>query len=259
MTFICSTNTTAGRTTEFCKALDQVSMAEGNYRPLEAIGDIAALLFQLSARISGPKAWPTELLEHRRQAVRREPRATVRGLSPLRVVEELRATIPRDATMACDVGSHKLVLGQFWRTHEPGTFLMSNGLSGMGFGLPAGIAAQLVYPMKPVIVVVGDGGMLMMLHNLVLVRELKLPLIVFVFSDGSLSLIRVSAEHRGFLPYGVDFGPPDFAALAQIFGIAGKRITAIPELRSAVEGALGERNPVVLEVPIDYREYSGLM
>jgi acetolactate synthase-1/2/3 large subunit len=240
-------------------AVDAVSMAEGNYRPLEAIGDIATLLALLSASISGPKAWPPELLERRRRAIQREPTRTSSGLSPLRVIEELRATLPRDAVVACDVGSHKLVLGQFWRSYEPGTFLVSNGLSGMGFGIPAGVAAQLVYPAKPVVALVGDGGMLMMLHNLAIIRELKLPLIIVVFSDGSLSLIRVSAERRGFLPYGVDFRPPDFAALAQTFGIPGRRIAGIPELRGAIERALVERTAVVLDVPIDYREYAELV
>ena len=91
------------------------------------------------------------------------------------------------------------------------------------------------------------------------IRELKLPLIIVVFSDGSLSLIRLSAERQGFLPYGVDFRPPDFAALAQTFGIAGRRITGISELRGAVERALVERTAVVLDVPIDYREYRELV
>ena len=77
---------------------------------------------------------------------------------------------------------------------------MSNGLSGMGFGVPAAIAAQIVHPEKPVLAVVGDGGMLMMLHDLALIRELALPIIVIVLSDRSLSLIRVSEERRGIAP-----------------------------------------------------------
>ena len=65
----------------------------------------------------------------------------------------------------CDVGSHKLAMGQFWRAFEPGTFYMSNGLSSMGYGVPAAIAAQIAFPEKPVLAVVGDGGMLMMVHR----------------------------------------------------------------------------------------------
>jgi acetolactate synthase I/II/III large subunit len=136
---------------------------------------------------------------------------------------------------------------------------MSNGLSGMGFGIPAAIAAQLVSPGKPVLAVVGDGGMLMMLHDLALIRELKLPVIVVVLSDGSLSLIRLSEERRGLPPYGVDFQAPDFSGIAEAFGISGRRASNIAELRDSVTQALSQRRATVIDVPIDYSEYYQLI
>ncbi|HEX4593224.1 MAG TPA: thiamine pyrophosphate-dependent enzyme [Bryobacteraceae bacterium] len=234
-------------------SLDSTSMAEGRYRPLEAIGDVASLVDSLASK---PKPWPAALFERRRAAIRRQP---VSGLSPLRLIEELRSIFPRDGIACCDVGSHKLVMGQFWRAYEPGTFFMSNGLSGMGFGIPAAIAAQLCHPERPVLAVVGDGGMLMMVHDLVLIRELGLPILIVVLSDRSLSLIRVSEERRGFPAYGVDFTPPDFAAIAQAFGIAGRRVASIAEAKSCAEQAITQRAPFVLDVPIDYREYYELV
>ncbi len=240
-------------------AIDSCSMAEGRYHPEQAIGDIASLVSQLTNAITAPKPWPSELIERRKQAILRTPAAVAHGLSPLRVIEELRTVLPRDGIVTCDVGSHKLVMGQFWRAYEPGTFFMSNGLSGMGFGIPAAIAAQLVSPGKPVMAVVGDGGMLMMLHDLALIRELKLPVIVVVLSDCSLSLIRLSSERRGFPPYGVDFQPPDFGAVAEAFGIAGRRASNIAELREHVSQALIERRATIIDAPIDYHEYYELI
>ncbi len=237
-------------------SIDSASMAEGAYRPLEAIGEIAALLNTLSP---SPKPWPAELLEKRRASIRRTPVEGKQGLSPLRMIEELRSIFPRDGIATCDVGSHKLAMGQFWRSYEPGTFFMSNGLSGMGFGIPAAIAAQLVHPEKAVLAVVGDGGMLMMLHDLVLIRELGLPIVIVVFSDRSLSLIRVSEERRGISPYGVDFCPPDFAAAAAAFGIGSKRIGSFADAKACVEKALQERIPFLVDAPIDYREYYDLV
>jgi len=227
-------------------SIDSASMAEGRYRPLEAIGDIGALVASLAPT---PKPW--------RAILPRREAGT--GLSPLRLTEGLRSIFPRDGIATCDVGSHKLLMGQFWRSYEPGTFFMSNGLSGMGFGVPAAIAAQLCHPEKHVMAVVGDGGMLMMLHDLALVRELNLPIVIVVLSDRSLSLIRVSEERRGFPAYGVDFTPPDFAAIAQAFGIAGRRVSSISEAKSCAEQALSQRAPFVLDVPIDYREYYDLV
>ena len=136
---------------------------------------------------------------------------------------------------------------------------MSNGLSGMGFGVPAAIAAQLAHPDKPVLAVVGDGGMLMMIHDLVLIRELGLPVIIVVFSDRSLSLIRVSEERRGVAPYGVDFTPPDFSAIAQAFCISSKRTSTIAEARESLEHAMTARVPFLLDVAVDYREYYELV
>ncbi len=234
-------------------SIDSVSMAEGRYQPLEAIGDIASATAALKP---DPKLWPRELLDQRRKAIYREPG---QGNSPLRLIEELRSVFPRNGIATCDVGSHKLAMGQFWRSYEPGTFFMSNGLSGMGFGLPAAIAAQLVHPDKPVLAVVGDGGMLMMLHDLALIRELALPIIIVVLSDRSLSLIRVSEERRGIAPYGVDFTPPDFAKIAEAFGIAGRSVQSIQEARDAVERALTQRTALLVDVPIDYREYYDLV
>ncbi|HWZ34458.1 MAG TPA: thiamine pyrophosphate-binding protein [Bryobacteraceae bacterium] len=266
-------------------SIDSASMAEGDYRPLEAIGNIAVLVSQLQI---DSKPWPPDLLAQRRAAMgggppgsrpipgsafsshhQRDqgiargpggpPPIAASGISPLRMIEELRAVFPRDGIVTCDVGSHKLVMGQFWRSYEPGTFFMSNGLSGMGFGIPAAVAAQLAHPERSVMAVVGDGGMLMMLHDLVLIRELGLPIVIVVFTDRSLSLIRVSESRRGIEPYGVDFCPPDFAAAAQAFGIASHKCATIPEARAAVERALTERVPFLVDVSIDHREYYDLV
>src|SRR5206468_9201448 len=73
-------------------AIDSVSMAEGDYHPVEAIGDIAELAAGLAVT---PKPWPSDLLEVRRAAIRRKPMECANGLSPLRVIEELRSVFPR--------------------------------------------------------------------------------------------------------------------------------------------------------------------
>jgi acetolactate synthase-1/2/3 large subunit len=88
---------------------------------------------------------------------------------------------------------------------------------------------------------------------------LHLPIVIVVLSDRSLSLIRVSEHRRGMAPYGVDFTPPDFAAIAQAFGIAGCRVRSIGEVKSCVERALTERIPFLIDVPIDYSEYYDLV
>ena len=240
-------------------AIDSVSMAEGAYRPLEAIGDLPSLISELTTLITESKPWPRALLQARRQVLKRTPGSTGQGVSPLGLVEGLRSVFPRSGIVTCDVGSHKLLMGQFWRSYQPGTFFMSNGLSGMGFGVPTAIAAQLTNPDRAVMAVVGDGGMLMMTHDLVLIRELGLPIIIVVLKDNSLSLIRVAQERRGYPPCGVDFTSPDFAAIAEAFDICGERAETVAEAQAALGNALRRRNPLVLEVPVDLREYYDLV
>ena len=242
-------------------ALDTVSMAEGAYRPMEAVGELRRVDRRTGRRHRRRRSLGHEelLTAAPRGGTAAISRRADSDLSPLRLIEELRAVFPRDGIAACDVGSHKLAIGQFWRAYEPGTFLMANGLSGMGFGLPAAMAAQLVHPAKAVLAMVGDGGMLMMLHDLALIRELGLPIVIVVFTDASLSLIRLAAERRKFEPVGVDFQPPDFVAAARAFGIEADRASSVAHARELVERALTRRTPYLIEAPVDYREYRGVI
>ncbi|MGH9356361.1 MAG: thiamine pyrophosphate-binding protein, partial [Terriglobia bacterium] len=240
-------------------SVDSASMAGGDYRPVESIGEIACLLDQLTDSVTELRHWPEATLMARRKAICRLPKPSNGGVSPLATIEALRAVFPRDGVVSCDVGSHKLLLGQFWPTYEPGTFFMSNGLSGMGFGVPAAVAAQIAHPDRNVMAIVGDGGMLMMAHDLVLIRELGLPIVIVCLTDGSLSLIRVSQERRGFLPCGVDFRPPSFAALAEAFGIRGQQIKRIEDVKAGLQRALELQAPALLEIHVDFREYYDLV
>lgn len=240
-------------------AIDSISMAEGSYRPLEVVGDIRSLVKELAATIREPKPWPSELFRARRQVLTRTPRNTEGDASPLDLIEQLRTVFPKNGIVTCDVGSHKLLMGQFWRCYETGTFFMSNGLSGMGFGIPAAIAAQLSNPDRAVLTVVGDGGMLMMTHDLAIIRELDLPIVIVVLKDNSLSLIRVAQERRGYPRCGVDFTSPNFATIADAFGICGVSAKTVAEAQTAVQDAVRRRIPLLLEVPVDLCEYYDLV
>ncbi|HEV2440121.1 MAG TPA: thiamine pyrophosphate-binding protein [bacterium] len=234
--------------------LSRASTAEGAYRPVEPLGDIAESLAALAGLRR--RAWPDALLAAARARIRPEPLAASgdAGLSPLAATRALRDAAPRETVLTCDVGSHKYYCGQFWASYEPHTFFMSNGLSGMGYGVPAAIAAKLQLHDRPVLSVVGD-GLLMMLHNLTFLRQYEVPVTIVCFVDASLSLIRVGQRRRGFVPYGVDFPPPEFETIARGFGIDGVRADSVDGLRRTVAAALASRRPAVVTVPVDGREY----
>jgi acetolactate synthase-1/2/3 large subunit len=231
---------------------------EGRYQPPEVIGEIGTLLVDLVEQLP-PRPWPQEVLDERRHAIRRPPGSGSGGLSPLGALYALREVAPAETILTCDVGSHKYVAGQFWHTTIPHTFFVSNGLSSMGYGLPAAVAAHLQYPKRPVVALVGDGGMLMMQHNLSLIASMQIPLLTVVFADGSLSLIRFSQTRRSLPAYGTDFSPPDFAALARAYGIVGAQVRTLDELKVRASQALEDRTPYLLEVPVDLHAYTELV
>jgi acetolactate synthase I/II/III large subunit len=234
--------------------LCRYSTRVGDYTPLERVGDVGTNLEALRPRLA-PRPWPDSLLGERRAAVRPAPLPSMAGLSPIECVHALRDVVPREAVATCDVGSHKYFMGQFWQSYEPQTFFMSNGLSAMGYGLPAAIAVKLHAPHRPVISVVGDGGMLMMQHNLVFMRQYDVPIVVVCLIDHSLSLIRMGQERRGLPPFGVDFPAPDFIASARGYGVSGAHVESVDELKRTTERALRSRVPFVIQVPIDTSEY----
>ncbi len=241
---------------------------EGTYQPLEIVGDIGTTVGEMVTRLA-PKPWPDALLQERRRAIVRHPSSTggpsdavgspSAGLSPLAALQALRDVLPEETVVTCDVGSHKLLAGQFWRTTAPHTFFMSNGLSSMGYGLPAAVAASLQFPDRPVAALVGDGGMLMMAHNLPLVASMGLPILTIVLTDGSLSLIRFAQTRRSLPPYGTDFASPDSTQFAAACGIAAARAASLEAVKMYASRAIASRAPFLLDVAIDLSAYEDLI
>jgi acetolactate synthase-1/2/3 large subunit len=222
--------------------------------------DHAELLAELAC--DPPREWDADSFEEARRA-RADVYANHAGsngcLSPVAAVRALAGVMPPETIVATDVGSHKYVVGQFWPSRFPETFFMSNGLSGMGYGLPAAIGAKLARPESPVLAVVGDGGFSMNSQELETARRLGAPFVTVVLADRCYSLIRIGQENRGLERYGVDFDPIDSVGTAEACGIEGVRATSEDELAARVSEAVAARSPLVVEVPIDSADYRGIV
>ncbi len=136
-----------------------------------------------------------------------------------------------EAIATADVGSHKLLVGQGWMTCAPRGVLMSNGLSSMGYSLPAAIVAQLLHPGAPVVCFVGDGGFLMTGGELAVALERGLPLKVILSENGSYGSIRVRQE-QAFpgRPSGTSFRNPDLEMIGRAYGFTVSRIRKPSEI-----------------------------
>jgi len=245
-------------------SISTMTIASGQYRPeLELIGDTTASLTALAARSYGPPDWTREderrfrdALEAALHGLEREASAERPvGLSALAVTRRLRDLYPPDTIVTTDVGSIKLIVSQAWRSTQPMTFLESNGLSSMGYALPAAMAAKLAMPDRPVLCTMGDGGFSMVFADLETCVRRRIPFVTVVYNDCALSLIQVAQEKRGYTDYGVRYGAVDFAAAAAAFGAWSRRVSTLDELETAVAEARKLDVPAVIEVPIDPAEY----
>jgi acetolactate synthase-1/2/3 large subunit len=245
-------------------SIAEYSLADRRFAPdLELVGDVGTTLGALQDGMSVQHAWTREGLTafRRRMASFLTPSAdrTELGLSPSRLFGRLRSLTPRHTILTVDTGAHKLLVGQVWPAYEPLAYLVSHGLSTMGFALPAAMAAKLEHPDRPVVAVTGDGGLAMVLSELETAARLRLPIPILVLSDRSLYLIRMHQERKGFEAGGVDFGPIDYAGIAPGFGARGFRATTWAEFDEAVAAGLRGDRPTVIEVPIDPTDYRQML
>ena len=174
------------------------------------------------------------------------------------IVNALAKACPRETIVTTDVGSHKYLFGQFWPSRDPETFWMSNGLSGMAYGLSAAIGAKLARPNAPVLAAVGDGGFSMNAQELETAERVGAPLVTVVLEDRSYSLIKLSQEGKQLPSYRTDFSPIDTVKMAESCGVEGLRTTDPAELASAAKAAITRGRSLVIAVPIAYDAYRRL-
>jgi acetolactate synthase-1/2/3 large subunit len=241
-------------------SISPLSIAAGEFRPsLELTGDVVQSLSMLADMRFGPYLWSDDeraaFLGDLERTLRPAAPPT-RGLSPYELTRCLRDLFPPETIVTTDVGSIKLLVSQAWRSTRPLTFLESNGLSTMGYSLPAAMAAKLQFPNRPVLCTIGDGGFSMVFADLETCVRHRIQLVTVVYNDSALSLIQVAQERRGYPDCGVRYGAVDFAAASAALGAWSRRVTMLGELEHAVNEARQHEGPAVLDVLIDPTEYT---
>lgn len=225
------------------------------------IGPVGATLAQLTERLREPRSWGARRAAHYRQARRSRSRAAADRaaagtIAPQDVLREARAALPPDAVVATDVGSHKILAALEWDAELPNRYLVSNGLSVMGFG-PAAAAGAALAGRAPVLCVTGDAGLLMCAGGLATLARLSTPVLLVVLVDGALDLIRAHQRRAGAEPFGTEFPAPDAARIGAAFGLPAVTVGAAAELRAELARALQRPGASVIGVRIDPACYRG--
>lgn len=211
-------------------------------------------------RLDARRQWPADVADVARREVRRllDPGwrgRRPRGIAPQDVLADLRRLLRRDAIVTCDVGSHRQLAAQAWPTYWPRTFLTSNGLSSVGFALPAALAAKLECPDRQVACLVGDGGLLAVLGDLQTLARLGLGVLVLVWADEGSSNTKLVHEAAGYPTGGTFTGAVDFEAAARGLGLWSTTIASRDRAASALESALAQPGPALVQVPLTYDVY----
>jgi pyruvate oxidase len=223
------------------------------------VGDASEVMSDLIDRISKQKAgenssskaaWRTQIQETKEKMVSMldsERSQITNPIAPQRLISAIDQIANDDAIMAIDTGDHTIWFNRIFRARNQ-QVLYSGKWRTMGFGLPAAISAQINYPTKQVIAIVGDGGFAMTMMELSTVVKYKLPIIVIVSNNHSLAMEKNKMLVEGNQPYGIDLINPDFARLAEAFGAKGFKVIEDAELLPTLEKAMALWEPVVIDV-----------
>ena len=229
----------------------------------ELVAPLPAALEVLAASRGG-HGWPAAAGRTAKQDVttrlRRAAVTAPGSLTPQDVVITARAQVPPEAIVTVDSGAHMLAVMPLWPTDEPRRLLISSGLATMGFAVPAAIAAALCAPGAAVIAFTGDGGLGMTLMEMETAVRHRLRVIVVVFNDAALSLIKIKQGATG--QGGAEatgYARTAFAAAAAAMGAAAASVNDPPGLAAALAAALNRDGPTLIDAPVDPAGYPALL
>ena len=219
---------------------------------VDVVGSVPAALDALCAG-----ARPKDIADATRfrDEFRRFVRPARDGLTSQQVLAALREALPEDALVSCDVGNNKSVSIQCWPAYAPRTFFVSNGLSSMGYGLPAAIGLKLAHPERAVACILGDGGFAMSVAELETAARLGLAITVVVLADEALQQIKGAQERKGVAITGTTFDALDYRALATAFGADGIEARTLDECRVAFRAASAATRVTLVAAHIDPAGY----
>jgi acetolactate synthase-1/2/3 large subunit len=225
----------------------------------EVVCDLRATIERLSTFPGFRNDWDLQALAHRRQQMFATLAPAISQFSPHHVLAIMRQLMPRDGILTCDVGAHTHLIGQLWQPHAPGNFMMTNGWSSMGFGIPAAMAAKLCLPDRTVACVTGDGGFLMMVGEMATAARLGLPVIFVVLTDRNLQLIKIKQERKGYPQYGTALYTDAYRSVPQYFGVPVMTANDLRAFHEAFAMAMTKNEPVIVEAVVDPNEYDALI
>jgi pyruvate dehydrogenase (quinone) len=177
-----------------------------------------------------------------------------RPIHPQYLTRVLDEVASEDAVFACDVGTPTLWAARYLRMNGKRRLLGSFNHGSMANSLPQALGAQLVFPERQVITLSGDGGLAMLLGDLLSLKQLNLPVKIVVFNNGSLAFVELEMKAAGVLDFATDLNNPDFAKMAEACGLLGLRAEDPEQVKPMIAQALAHPGPALVDVLVNRQE-----
>jgi acetolactate synthase I/II/III large subunit len=178
------------------------------------------------------------------------------NVKPQYVIETLTRYADENAIVAVEVGQHQMWSAQFCQFNQPRTWLSSSGLGSMGYGFPASMGAQMAFPDRQVIAIVGDGGFQMTLNDLATAVQYRVPVKIAIINNRTLGMVRQWQElffEKRYCDIDLNFAP-DFVKLAESYGVRASRVEHRTDVVDAVRDFLSDREPRLIDFWVDPAE-----
>ncbi|MDN7672493.1 ubiquinone-dependent pyruvate dehydrogenase [Burkholderia oklahomensis] len=243
--------------------VDRRASALGRRAPLDigVVGDVRATLAALLPRIGRKtrRDFLARALEHYASARKgldelARPSPAGRPIHPQYLTSVVDELADADAIFAADVGTPTLWAARYLTMNGRRRLHGSFNHGSMANALPQALGAQAAHPDRQVVSLSGDGGLSMLLGDLLSARQLGLPIKVIVYNNSSLGFVAMEMKAGGYLDTGTDLQETDFAAIAKGAGIYGLRVTESAALPDAIGKLLAHPGPALLDVVTDKRE-----
>jgi pyruvate dehydrogenase (quinone) len=170
-----------------------------------------------------------------------------------RVLDEIAS---KDAIFSCDVGTPTIWAARYLTMNGRRRLLGSFNHGSMANALPQAIGAQMSHPGRQVVSLSGDGGLAMLMGDVLSLRQLNAPVKIIVFKNNSLAFVELEMKAAGILDFGTDLKNPNFAKIAEGAGLLGLTAETPDQVRPMIQQALKHDGPALIEVLVDRQELS---
>ena len=238
--------------------IDPAEIGKNKLIDVPIVGDVKNVLAELNRKI--PKLSHTKWLDEVAK-LKKKYSLTFRKteediLIPQEILFEINKLTKGEVIVATDVGQHQMWSAQFIKFNNPYSILTSGGAGTMGFGLPAAIGAQVANPDKKVLAIVGDGGFQMTFQELMMVKEYKLPVKIFIINNSYLGMVRQWQElfhEKRYSSVDLSYNP-DFIKIGEAYGIKSIQLKNKKDLKKYLKKILESDEAVLVECIVEKEE-----